>query len=57
MKLDRPGIAWVVLCCGLIVGCASPGVGKLAKQSPKPDQDEFSCGEKTPPSLKDVARQ
>lgn len=40
------------LCCGLLSGCAMPGVVKLAKPAPKISQEEFTCGEKCPPSLK-----
>lgn len=42
-----------ILCCAPC-GCISPGVMKLAKPQAKPSQEEFSCGEKCPPSLRSL---
>lgn len=57
MKLNRSFVACAGLCCGLLAGCMSPGVTKMAKQPPKPSQDEFSCGELTPPRKQAVQLQ
>lgn len=52
MKHARFFAACTLVWCGYFAGCISPAVTKVAKQPPKPSQDEFSCGEPTPPRMK-----
>ena len=52
--LWRPmAVLWMGMIIG-VVGCAMPAVSKLAKPQSKPSQEQFSCGEKCPPTLREV---